>query len=299
MLGGIMGPVVQAIAGGVSGGQKDKSSTSSNGSSYLHFRDFADITRGQGQLEKDAYNSQLKQFADLLGLVNQGPGQTEVNENNQFQRAFGTQLQSLLNEIASPTAAGMAANQAKAKDLFGAEQTALNQQFDDQRVAASRLSARLGRPGNDPILANKLMQEQTRQQTMLNSQIGSYARQLPEITAQNVMNVGGALSNLRQGLASQAMANRQALLQMGGQLASAERNFRMGAATQAHTGMQETIGGGGFKGAWGGAMAGLGNSASFASKIMSMGGGGMAGGAGGFSGPTGGGATPQASGYFG
>jgi len=135
------------------------------------------------------------------------------------------------------------------------------------------MAARMGRPGNDPIFANKLMQEQTRQQTMLNSQIGSYARQLPEMTANNVMSIGGALSNLRQGLASQALQNRQILLQMGNQLATAERNFRVGTATKSQSGDSDTsqYSGGGFKGAMMGAMQG-------ASSVMGMAGGGGAGG---------------------
>lgn len=249
-----------AAAGGIAGGQKDKQQTVQGfgNTSGLILRDFKDITKGAGDLENNVYAGQVSQFADLLKLVQGGPGQQEITDNNQYQNTFGNLLNNLLGQVYSPTKAQTQENMGKARDLFSVDQTLLNQRFQDQETEGRRMSAQLGRAGNDPILRNKMMQERTRQQQQLDSQVTSYARQLPEITANNVMSVGGALSNLKSNLAAQAMSNRQMLLQMGDVLKNSERNFRMGTATRENQGSTDTsvYSGGGFKGAMSGAIEG-------------------------------------------
>lgn len=262
-----------AVLGGIAGGQKDSTRQYSEGSqnSGLNLLNFKDLNKGRSGLEKQAYNNQLNTFSDLSSLLNIGPGQNEIQANNQFQNSFASQLEQLLGQIQNPNSQ---ANFNEAKQLFAPQQTALNQQFQDQQTEANRLAARLGRSGNDPVLRNKLMQEQTRQQTMLNSQVGSYGMQLPAIRSQQVMDLGGALSNLRQGLATQALQNRQTLLALGNQLTNSERDYRVQTAQRYgntyNTG--ETLSGGGLKGILGGAGAGM-------SSMMGMMGGGMGGGA--------------------
>jgi hypothetical protein len=264
------------VNGTLAGTQKDKTQTvaSSRSTMGTELRSFDDLSKGQSQLEGDTYNAQIAQFAQMLGLVNAGPGQSEVSQNNQFQSSFAAQLQGLLSKVGNQSQADINNNYSRAQGIFAPEQTALNQQFDDQRVQSQRMSARLGRPGNDPILANKLAQEQTRQQTMLNSQIGSYGRQLPEMDANQIMNIGGQLSNLRQGLASQALQNRQTMLSMGNQLATSERNYRMGTATKIGTNESDTsvYSGGGAKGAAAGYSAGNAADTEQAGMAMKMGG---------------------------
>lgn len=258
--------IAGAAVGGIAGGQKDKQQEVGgfSSSSGVTLKDFKDLQTGAGDLEKQSYDAQLKQFTELLGLVGRGPGQSEIDSNNTYQNSFATQLQSLMQNIQNPN---VAANTDKARGLFAPQQTRLEQQFQDQRTEGQRMAARMGRPGNDPILQNKLMQEQSRQQRVLDSEVGSYARQLPELEANNIMNIGGTLSNLRQGLASQALQNRQTLLSMGQQLASSERNWRLGNASHTQSGDSDSsvYSGGGFKGAVTGMMSG-------ASMGMGMGG---------------------------
>jgi hypothetical protein len=257
--------IAGAAVGGAAGGQKDKvkTTTGTSNAQVTAMRSYDDLTQGQGYLEQKSYEAQIAQFQELLGLNSLGPGGAEIEANTQYQNSFASQLQALMSKVGNQSQADIAGYNSRAKDLFAPEQTALNQQFDDQRVQSQRMSARLGRPGNDPILSNKLAQEQTRQQTMLNSQIGSYGRQLPEMDANQIMNIGGQLSNLRQGLASQA------LLSMGGQLSTAERNFRLQSATKLGTSESDssTYSGGGFKGAATGAMSGAGMGMSMGSKM--------------------------------
>lgn len=251
-----------AVIGGIAGGQKDSATSYSEGSSesHLNLRNFEDLNKGQSGLEKTGYEANVTGFADLQKLLGMGPGANEVQTNTQYQNTFAGQLQDMLQKLNNPTAADTAANYAKAQQLFAPQQTALNQQFQDQNVASNRLSARLGRAGNDPIMRNKLAQEQTRQQTMLNSQIGSYGQQLPQEQANNLLNIGGNLSNLRAGLATQAFTNRQTLMGMGSQLMNSERQYRINTGQQVGNQYQhgEGLSGGGLKGAVSGATSAFG-----------------------------------------
>lgn len=266
-----------AAVGAVAGANKKKIGgyEESTQHQFVNLRDFEELNQGRSGLEESAYNQQVSSFADLSKLIGLGPGANEVSANTQFQNNFADQLQQLLGQISNPTQTNIAQNYSEAQQLFAPEQTALNQQFQDQNVASNRLSARLGRAGNDPILRNKLAQEQTRQQTMLNSQVGSYSRQLPQIKGQQVLELGGQLSNLRQGLASQALQNRQTLLAMGNELSNSERNYRL--QTAGHSGNTYTTtekwGGGDTRGFLEGGMAGFGQG------MKMFGGGGGAGGA--------------------
>jgi hypothetical protein len=260
-----------AVLGGISGGQKDVTKVTGGSSGYNGHQmiDFDILNKGRSGLEADAYNGQQSGYRDLQSLLGMGPGSNEVKANTQYQNDFAGQLQQMLQKLNNPTSGDIQGNYSKAQQIFAPQQTALNQQFEDQNIQSNRLAARLGRAGNDPILRNKMMQEQTRQQTMLNSQMGSYAASdLPQQQAQNLMQMGGALSNLRQGLASQAFTNRQTLMTMGNQITNAERQYRLGTSSDTHYNDHEDTqaSGGGFKGAMSGAMNG-------ASSVMSMGGG--------------------------
>lgn len=265
-----------ALLGGAAGSQKDKSINSGtfSNSSNVNLQSFDDLNKGRSGLESMGYEAQVGGFQDLLKLLNSGPGQQEIQANTAFQNDFASQLQSLFNSQAKPD---HQANFAEAQKYFAPQQEMLKQQFQDQMTASNRLSARLGRSGNDPILRNKLMQEQSRQQGMLNAEIGAMGMRMPAFKAEQLMGIGNGLANLRQGLASQALQNRQTLLSMGNELANSERNYRLQAAGRSSTGTthNEAIRGGGFKGAVEG---GMGGAAMGMSMLGSMGGmGGMGG----------------------
>lgn len=217
------------LLGGIIGGQGTPSgqNSTSDSTQSINLRNFDELNRGRSGLEESAYNNQLSSFNDLSALIGKGPGANEVSANTQFQNSYANQLQQLMQGIANPN---HQQNFNTAKQYFAPQQTALNQQFEQQNVASNRLAARLGRAGNDPILRNKLAQEQTRQQTSLNSEIGSFGQQLPAFQANQIMGVGNALSNLRGGLATQAMNNRSTLLSMGQSLAQSERQYRLNTA---------------------------------------------------------------------
>ncbi len=251
--------LAMAAAGAVAGSMKDNATESASGTktTNLNLRNFDDINKGQSELEQNAYGTQLGSFQDLSRLMQHGPGTGEIDANNQFQNQYANQMQQFMNQIANP-------NQQQqfntAKQYFAPQQTALNQQFADQNTQQNRLAAKLGRGGNDPTMRNMMMKEQTRQQTMLNSEIGAFGQQLPSYQASQLMSVGNNLSNLRQGLATQAMNNRTNLINMGNQLKDSERNYRLQTAQRSEASQSEglTSSGGGMKGAITGAIGGAG-----------------------------------------
>ncbi len=264
-----------AAVGAVAGGQKDHSQGTSNNSnsSSLGLRYMSDLDRGRSWLERDADKQSLSSYKDLINLTNRGPGESEVEANNLFQNDFAQQLQQMLSTGGGPNSQMLEQANQFSSSIFKPQQVALDQQFEDAQVDSNRLAARLGRAGNDPILRNKLMQEKTRQQTSLNAQQGAFTANYAQQMPQQFINMGSTLSNLRQGLATQAFQNRQALLTMGQQITQNERNYRVNTANRYGSGFnaQEGSSGGGFKGAVSGAMAGAG---------AVMGGGGMGGGGG-------------------
>jgi hypothetical protein len=257
--------IAAAGLGAAAGGGKDKSDGFREGhtSETIKLQDFDTLNQGRSGLEALGYDTQMGQFQDLLKLLTAGPGEQEILQNNAFQGTFANQLQNLLSNVTNPSSQQTRANYRESQQLFAPQQEMLNQQFQDEQISSNRLAARLGRGGNDPVLRNKLMQEKTRQQRTLDSQVGSYAMQLPQMKAQQTMDIGGMLSNLRGGLASQALQNRQTLLSMGQQLSQSERNYRLSAANREGYQYQsyEDRSGGGFKGAvtglFGGAKAGM------------------------------------------
>lgn len=283
--------VLGAIAG-AQGNQAGQSGTQDSTTS-MQLQDINQLNVGRSGTEAAADSSNLSNFNGLNSLVGAGPGQNEVAAATGFGNQYASQLQQLLSQGPTPNQDQVNTANTFAKQAFAPQQAQLGQQFYDQGIQSQRLAAQLGRPVNDPILQNKLMQEQTRQQTVLNAQQGAfgaqYAQQLPQMQVDRALQVGGALSNVRNGLASQAFANRNAMVQLGNQLTSAERNYRIQTATK-NTSSQysdSSKSGGGLAGAIGGAGALVGT----AMSAFGPSGGGGGGGAGPVSGG-GGGMTP-------
>lgn len=254
MLGAIAGGVLGAIAGG----QGNRSSGTSSSSTSVNLRDINDLNKGRSALEGAADTASLDQFNQLLSLVSAGPGASAITQSLDASNNYATMLQNLLNSggMANSTQIGQA--QDYASQIFAPQQLALTQQFDDQRIQAQRMAARLGRPGTDPILANKLAQEQTRQRGMLNSQQGAFAADFANQLPGRQLGLAEGLMNVRGGLASQAFQNRQLLLQLGNQLTQSERNYRLQSAGRSETGSTSSTSGGGLAGAIGGGLAGFG-----------------------------------------
>jgi hypothetical protein len=252
-----------ALLGGLAGAQGQSSRTS---------RILPTASAFENQLNKDV-EGQWKSFQELL---NAGPGQEYMGQSVEAQNDLASLLKQFANGGFMPGQQDISQANSLAQSLFAPQQTAMQQAFQDQQVMGQRAAAKLGRGAADPVLMNKLAQEQTRQQQMLQSQMGSYATQYAQQMPQMRLGYQQDFTNVKMGLASQAMANRQALLSMGNNMLGNERNFRLGASSQ------ETKSGGGLAGMISGALGGLGTGLGAANMMSgfsmpSFGGGGAGG----------------------
>lgn len=264
MLGAALG-AAGAILGGMAGAQGQRGSQTQT--TQVNLRDINELNRGRSGLEASGVGAQEQMLAQLQALLGAGPGQSDVQAGLAAQQGLASLLQ---QQAAAGGPSGQNLQQAGdfAKSIFAPQQLAMQQAFSEQNIAQSRLAAKLGRPANDPILRNKLAQEQTRQQAMLQAQQGAFTAEQAQGMQNRQLQLTEALANVRGGLASQAFQNRQALLQMGQSLAQAERQYRLQTAGQTSTNTSSS--GGGIGGAISGALAGFGGMAGAAGGLSSM-----------------------------
>lgn len=240
------GAIAGAALGALAGGQGSNSSQTTT-------RNLAP----ESELEKRGGAVALSQLSELEKLFGAGPGAQDVQSGLTSQRDLATMLSQYAQGGFMPGQQDISQANTLAQQLFQGQQVGLNQAFDVQRQQASRNAARMGRSGIDPVLQNQLMQGQARQQQQLNADIGSYATQFAQSMPTQRLGFAQQLAQVNQGLASQALANRQALLGLGSQLRSQEQNFRAGTAS---TTTSSSSGGGmmgALTGALGGGVAGL------------------------------------------
>lgn len=219
--------------------------------------------------EVQGFEVQQQQFNSLQDLLQAGTGREDVlnafNAQRDLAALFGTAAES----GGLPSQVDITASQDIANNLFGAQRVQQQQAFNEQRTQADRQAALLGRQVNDPILRARLAQQQTEQSAVLAAQQGATAQQLALALPQQRLNFASQRAQILGGLGSQAIANRQALLNLGAGIGQQERDFRLQTADR--TGSQTTPGastgqriGAALTGAIGGAGAGLSLGSAFA-----------------------------------
>lgn len=187
----------------------------------------------------------------LQQLINAGANQQDVTAGLGAQRGLGDLLAQYAQGGFLPSQQDFATAQGFATSAFAPQQTAINQQFEQQQQRVAQLSAQLGRPVNDPILQAKLSQERMQAQERLGAQQSAFVSDFAQSLPMQRLQFTGQLADVRSQLASQAMANRQALIGLGSQLQAQGQQFRAGTASRS----VESGGGllGGITGALGGA----------------------------------------------
>lgn len=240
-LGAIIGGALGAVAGGLG--------SSSSQSSVSGIR-----VAPETALEKQATGYLGQNLGQLNDLTQAGPGVQDQTNYLNSSRSLASLLQSYSQGGYLPTAADTASASGLADQL-------LNPSFRQQGVEADRLAARLGRPVNDPIIQNKLRQGLA---DVRSSFIAQRAQQMP------LERLGFAqqYASVNQGLASQAFANRQALLQAGNTLREADRAYRIN--TGERYGETSQSSGGGLGGAISGALGGAGAGLAFQNALNSF-----------------------------
>lgn len=232
-----------ALLGGAAGAIPKKSSQTST-------VDAGDPT----QAEQYGQNLQNQSVKDLEGYVAQGPGASDVGAATDSSRSLAAMLGQYSRGGFNPNQDDITRSNGLASQLFQGQQTALNQSFTTQRQNYNQQAALMGRDPNDPVLANKLSQLQTNQQQQLSANQGSFATQLAMNSPMQRLQYAQQQNQVLGGLASQALANKQALAGLGQGIMTNERNFRLATASRS----QDTTSGGGLGGFLTGAIAGAG-----------------------------------------
>ena len=235
------GALIGAGLGAIAGSQKDVVDISSG----LRIG-------GPTELEQQGSKAVSSNFTQLGNFVNAGPGQADVANAYGSSQSLANMLKQYANGGFLPGEQDFATANKFAGQVFQPQQVAMQQQFGQQKQRAAQLAAQMGRPVNDPIIQAKLSQEFMQGQERLQASQGSFASQFAQSLPMQRLGFTSQLADVQNSLASQAMANRQALLSLGSQIQGAERNFRLNSAER--YGSQSS--GGGFKGALTGAMAG-------------------------------------------
>jgi hypothetical protein len=239
MLGALAGGVLGAVAGGL--GQK------TNQTSQVHLAP-------ESQLEKDSAALMGGQLGQLQGLVGAGPGQADVEAGLGAQRGLAALLQQFSQGGFLPQQQDFQQAQQFTNQAFAPQQLQMQQGWADEDLELQRLAARTGRSVNDPVLRNKLAQTRGQQQAQLGAQQTSFMSQFAQQMPQQRLGFAQQLAQVQGGLATQAMANRQALLSMGQSIRGQEQQFRLGSAARSTS----QTSGGGLAGAISGGMAGFG-----------------------------------------
>ena len=234
--------LIGAVAGSMGSGEQSVTST----------RNVAPA----GADELYAGQAQMDILKQLQGFAGAGPGQQDVSN------AYGAQndLAKMLQQYAQGGYGATEADQLTARTQMAPQfeqarqnQVLANQQFRQQAAVS-------GRGPMDFAFTNRLNQNTGNQMNML-------AAQQSQLAAQQPMQRLGFMqdfTNLKQGLATQAMQNRLAISSLGSSIQNAGMQERLGSAgtTQTQSGT-----GGGLQGALMGGLAGAGTGASLMNKF--------------------------------
>ena len=231
---GIIGAIGAGI-GAIAGSQGKKQSSTSSVS----------VGR-ESEQEKEARQLNQQTLGEFGDIVGQGAGATQAAEGLRASEQFASDLEQARSQGLRPSDVDREVAQAQ----LAPQRVAADQAFEDANVQAQRLAAQLNRPINDPILQAKLQQERVRSQERLGAQESALAVG----SAQQRLGFSEALAGVRQGLASQALQNRQTLLGLGQGIQQMGQNFRLGTGSTTTKGRS----GGGLQGAITGAIGGVG-----------------------------------------
>lgn len=236
---GVLG-AAGAVAGGIAGALKGPARIEKNLAPKSDLEIQAEAATGRA----------MSSFSDLM---EKGPGASDVEAGTQSQRDLGAMLADYTKTGGMPGAEDISTGQTMAGRLFAGQRQAQSENFIQQGQQYNAQAALMGRSPLDPVMRNKLMQEQTRQQAQLQADQFGFGTQLALQAPDKKLGYAQGRATVLGGLASQAMANRQALFAMGSAALGQQQKFRSDTAGETHY-----SGGEGAFNAISGAIGGLG-----------------------------------------
>lgn len=251
ILGGVTG-LVGAIAGGSGTPQ------SVNSQSGLNLNQ-------SSQFQNGLQNNLGSTFGDYSNLVDQGPGQQSVTNANSSAASLSQMLQQYAQSGGLPNQQQIGTANQFAQQMYAPQQQSLQQNFLNSQYQTNQQSAAMGRGTDDPILTARLQNGYNQQQQQLNSQQGAYASNMALALPQQQLGYATQNNQLMQGLASQAMQNRSALLGMGSGLLGQQMNYQLGTSSKYNNANASQ--GGGLGGVINGGIAGFGQGMGYANML--------------------------------
>lgn len=235
-----LAPIGAAIAGGLGAGAAGATAagalTSGIGSSLL-----GAVKGAQGFQQTPGQQAQLQGLQLQQDAASQYGSNIDANSIS-AQNDFAAQLQQAQQQGLNPTAADINAQQGLASQLFQARQVGLQQDFLKQQQNFEQTAARLGRSPLDPVFRNKLAEQQLQAQERLGAEQNAFGTQLAMQQPYQRLQLGQQRVGVLQGLASQALANRQALASLGGQAAQVQQQGQGGGFLGAFQGATSLFG---------------------------------------------------------
>jgi hypothetical protein len=253
--------LIGAGLGGLGGLFGDSSSSSSSSESGIRLAP-------ESELEKLAGRSQMGGFQELQKLLSKGDAGGLMDSAMASQGNYASALEDLARSGGMPGQQDMLNAREQAKTVFQPQQVALDQSFKAEQERAARLAAQLGRPINDPIIQAKLGQSRMQSMEMMGAQQGAFIDQQSRANAFQRTDLMGQLADTRGSLATQALANRQALLSLGSGLQQQERNWRLQTGTRWGTQQGSQSSGGGIGGMISGGLMGAGAGMNMAATMQ-------------------------------
>ena len=248
-----------ALLGAIGGASKKQSSQGG----------FSGVSVGlPSELESRGRNISQDQINELEQLLQLGANRGDVVQGVEGQRNLASLFEAASESGGLPSQQQIDQSNTIAQQLFAPQRTALKQSQEAQLERASQLAAQLGRPINDPVIQSRLSREFMQGEERIAAQQGATAQNIALGLPGQQLNLASQAAQLRSGLASQAIQNRQTLFSLGNLVQQQGRQFRLG--TAGRTFNQTTSSGGGIGGALTGALAGAGAGANIFSAFNSV-----------------------------
>lgn len=218
------------VAGAVDKGKKQEATTSTKS-------DVSTVDAGTAtDAETQAGSAIGSNFQTLQDFTNLGPGANDVTEGVGASRDLAALLRQYQESGGAPSAQDQSQAGSFASSIFASRRLGAQQAGIEANQEYAKAAAIQGRGGLDPIFRNKVAQQQQQNEQMIGADQAAFTANTANQFSQNRLGFANQRANVLGGLATQALSNRQALVGMGSQIQSAERNFRLATATRTGTG---------------------------------------------------------------
>ena len=184
----------------------------------------------EDELERLARLQQEQGFGDLNRIQREDFGRA-----NQASQSYGNMLQDYQKSGGIPTSADLSQGRSFAEQMTAPQQAQIDLSMRQSTEAMQQQAGLSGRGPNDFAFNTKLAGQRSDLMSQLGAQQSAMGSQYAQQISQNRLGYAGQFADLQQGLASQAMQNRMAIMGLGSQIQNAGRSFRTNTASRTNS----------------------------------------------------------------